>query len=172
LSLWSVVTGAVLSSVHGEQDLVSSSGLTAVAFSLDGKQIAAAEYPVTSVKIREVATGREVREFAGQPSPQTIAMSPDGRWLVCAGPGLIVRNPANGKIVTTLTTELADTLVFSADGHWLAADPGVFPSPGSSLVVWDTKTWAVAASVKPERNPHLGAPVQWIAFGGGETAQK
>lgn len=171
LSLWSVTTGGVISSVHGEQDLVNSSGLTAVAFSPDGKQIAAAEYPVTSVKIREVATGREVREFAGQPSPQTIAMSPDGRWLVCAGPGVTVRNPANGKIVTTLTTELADTLVFSADGRWLAADPGVFPSPGSSLVVWDTKTWAVAASAKPERNPRLGAPVQWIAFGGGETAQ-
>ena len=171
LTLWSVATGAVISSVHGEQDLVNSSGLTAVAFSPDGKQVAAAEYPVNSVKIREVATGREVREFAGQSSPQTVAMSPDGRWLVCAGPGVTVRNPANGEIVTTLTTELADTLVFSEDGRWLAADPGVFPSPGSSLVVWDTKTWAVAVSVKPERNPHIGAPVQWIAFGGGETAQ-
>jgi WD40 repeat protein len=37
--------------------------------------------------------------------------------------------------------------------------------------VRDTKTWAVAASVKPERDPHLGAPVQWIAFGGSEMAQ-
>jgi len=73
--------------------------------------------------------------------------------------------------VTTLTTDAADTLVFSPDGRWLAANPGVFPSLGSSLVVWETKTWSVAASVKPERNPHLGAPVQWIAFGGGETAQ-
>ncbi len=90
---------------------------------------------------------------------------------MCAAPGVTVRNPANGKIVTTLTTEDADALVFSPDGRWLAADPGVFPGPGSSLVVWDTKTWAVAASVKPERNPHLGAPVQWIAFGGGETTQ-
>jgi WD40 repeat protein len=170
LSLWSVATGAVISSVHGEQDLVNSSGLTAVAFSPDGTQIAAAEYPVNSVKIREVATGREVREFAGQPSPQTVAMSPDGRWLVSAAPGVTVRNPANGKIVTTLTIEAADTLVFSPDGRWLAGDPGVFPSPSSSLVVWDTKTWAVAATVKPGRNPHLGAPVQWIAFGG-ETAQ-
>jgi len=71
-----------------------------------------------------------------------------------------VRNSANGKIVTTLTTDAADTLVFSPDGRWLAANPGVFPSLGSSLVVWETKTWSVAASVKPERNPHLGAPVQ------------
>jgi WD40 repeat protein len=171
LSLWSVVTGTVISSMHGEQDLVNSSGLTTVAFSPDGRQVAATEYPVNSVKVWEVATAREVREFAGQPSPQTVAMSPDGRWLVYAAPGVTVRNPANGKIVTTLTTEDADALVFSPDGRWLAADPGVFPSPGSSLLVWDTRTWAVAASVKPERNPHIGAPVQWIAFGGGETAQ-
>lgn len=171
LSLWSVTTGALISNTHGEQDLVNSIGLTAVAFSPDGKQVAAAEYPVNSVKIWEVATGREVREFTGQPWPQTVATSPDGRWLVCAAPGVTVRNPANGKIVTTLTTEEADALVFSPDGRWLAADPGVFPNPSSSLVVWDTKTWGVAASVKPERNPHLGAPVQWIAFGGGETAQ-
>jgi len=82
-----------------------------------------------------------------------------------------VRNPANGKIETTLTNDEADALVFSPDGRWLAANPGVFPAPGSSLMVWDTKTWTVVASVKPERNPHLGAPVQWIAFGGGETAQ-
>lgn len=169
-SLLSVASGAVISSVHGEQNLDNSSGLTAVAFSPDGKQVAAAEYPVNSVKIWEVATGREIREFAGQPTPQTMAMSPDGRWLVCAAPGVTVRNPANGKIVTTLTTEAADALVFSPDGRWLAANPGVSMSPGSSLVVWDTKTWGVAASVKPERNP-LGAPVQWIAFGGGEPAQ-
>ena len=171
LSLWSVATGAVISSVHGEQDLVNSSGLTAVAFSPDGKQVAAAEYPVNSVKIWEVATGREVREFAGQPGPQTLAMSPDGRWLVSAAPGVTVRNPANGKIVTTLTSGDADTLVFSPDGRWLAANPGVFPSPGSSLEVWDTKTWTVAASITPQRDPHQGAPVQWIAFGGAQTGQ-
>jgi WD40 repeat protein len=171
LSLWSVATGGAVSTVHGEQDLINSSGLTAVAFSPDGKQVAAAEYPVNSVKIWEIATGREVCEFAGQPGPQTLATSPDGRWLVSAAPGVTVRDSANAKIVTTLTTDAADTLVFSPDGRWLAANPGVFPSPGSSLVVWDTKTWGVAASVKPERNPHLGAPVQWIAFGGSETAQ-
>ncbi|HUC52968.1 MAG TPA: hypothetical protein VMR90_02920 [Candidatus Cybelea sp.] len=54
--------------------MVNSSGLTAVAFSPDGKQVAAAEYPVNSVKIWELATGRPVREFAGPPGPQTLAM--------------------------------------------------------------------------------------------------
>jgi WD40 repeat protein len=172
LSLWSVATGAVISSVHGEQDLVNSIGLATVEFSPDGKQVAAAEYPVSSVRTWEVATGREVREFAGQRWPQTLAMSPDGRWLVSAAPGVTVRNPANGKIVTTLTNDEADALVFSADGRWLAANPGVFPNPGSSLVVWDTKNWTVAASITPQRDPQQGAPVQWIAFGGGQTAQK
>jgi WD40 repeat protein len=171
LSLWSVTTGAVVSSMRGEQDSVNSIGLTAVAFSPDGKQVAAAEYPVNSVKIWDVGTGREVREFAGQPWPETVAMSPDGRWLVSAAPGVTVRNAANGKIVTTLTTEDADALVFSPDGRWLAANPGVFPVPGSSLVVWDTKTWAVVASIAPQQDPLRGAPVQGIAFWGGETTQ-
>jgi WD40 repeat protein len=172
LSVWSVASGKAVSSVHGEQDLVNPSGLTAVAFSPDGKQVAAAEYPVNSVRIWEVATGRAVREFAGQLGPQTVAMSPDGQWLVSAAPGVTVRNAANGKIVTTLTNDDADALVFSPDGRWLAANPGVFPSPGSSLVVWDTKTWAVAASITPQRDPHQGAPVQWIAFGGAQPVQK
>jgi WD40 repeat protein len=39
-------------------------------------------------------------------------------------------------------------------------------------VVWDTKTWAVAASITPQRDPHQGAPVQWIAFGGAQPVQK
>jgi len=171
LSLWSLATGAVISSVHDEPDLVNQSALTAVAFSPDGKQVAAAEYPVGCVKTWDVATGKEVRAFAGQPGPQTLAVSPDGRWLVSAAPGVTVRDSANGKIVTTLTTDDADALVFSPDGRWLAANPGVFPSPGSSLVVWDTRTWTVAASIKPQRDPHQGAPVQWIAFGGAPTAQ-
>ncbi len=172
LSLWSIATGTAISSVDGEQDLANSSALTAVAFSPDGKQVAAAEYPVNSVKIWEVATGKEVREFAGQPFAQTLAVSPDGLWLVTAAPGVTVRNPTNGKIVTTLTTDDADALVFSKDGRWLAANPGAFPSHGSSLVVWDTRTWKVAASLKPERNPRLfGPPVQWMAFGSDSTAQ-
>src|SRR5215470_9356070 len=163
LSLWSLATGAVISSVHDEPDLVNQSALTAVAFSPDGKQVAAAEYPVGGVKIWDVATGKEVRAFAGQQGPQTLAVSPDGRWLVSAAPGVTVRDSANGKIVTTLTTDDADALVFSPDGRWLAANPGVFPNPGSSLVVWDTRTWTVAASIKPQRDLHQGPPVQWIA---------
>jgi WD40 repeat protein len=172
LSLWSIANGAAISSVHGEQDLINQGGLTAVAFSPDGKQVAAAEYPVNSVKVRDVATGREVREFAGQPFAQTVTMSPDGRCLVSAAPGVTVRNPANGNVVITLTSGDADTLVFSPDGRWLAANPGLWPNPGSSLVVWDTKTWAVAASITPQRDPQRGAPVQWIAFGGAQPGQK
>ena len=71
LSLWSLATGTVISNMHGEPDLVNQSELTAVAFSPDGKQVAAAEYPVGSLKTWDVATGKEVRGFAGQPGPQT-----------------------------------------------------------------------------------------------------
>lgn len=173
LSVWSLVTGAAISSVHGERDPNDPSGLTTVAFSSDGTRMAAAPYPVSSAKLWDVAAGRELREFAAQFSVQALAMSPDGKWLVAAAPGVTVRDPATGKITKTLTLEDADMLLFSPDGRWLAANPGVFPGgTGRSLDVWDTRTWTLAATITPPRDPRLNLPVQWLAFGGNPSAHR
>jgi WD40 repeat protein len=166
LTVWSLATGTVISHVHGERDPNDPSGLTTLAFSPDGQRIAAAPYPVFSAKIWDVSAGRELREFAGQFSVQALAMRPDGKWLVSAAPGVTVQDPATGKIITTLTLEDADMLLFSPDGRWLAANPGVFPGGmGRSLEVWDTRTWTLAANLTPQRDPRRNLPVQWIAFG-------
>src|SRR5713101_1684610 len=51
------------------------------------------------------------------------------------------------------------TAVFSADGKWLAANPGG-PYPGKTLKIWNTKTWKEAGSFSQEN----GFPVSWLAF--------
>jgi WD40 repeat protein len=165
-TVWSLVTGAVITSISGERDPNEPGGLMTVAFSSDGKRIAAAPYPTFSAKIWDVAAGRQLLEFAGQFAAQALAMSPDGKWLVSAAPGVIVQDAATGKVIRTLTLDDADMLVFSPDGRWLAANPGVFPGGmGRSLEVWDTRTWALVANVTPPRDPRRNAPVAWLAFG-------
>jgi WD40 repeat protein len=171
LKVWSLVTGAAISYVHGERDPGDSSSLAALAFSPDGRHIAAATYPEFSAKIWDVRAGRELREFAGQWSVQALAISPDGKWLVSAAPGVTVRNPVTGKIITTLTIEDADMLLFSPDGRWLAANPGPpLGGMGKSLEVWDTRTWTPVANLTPQPEPRQTLPVRWIAFGGNPSA--
>jgi len=165
-SLWSLATGASVASVPGERDPNEPGGLTTVAFSPDGKRLAAAPYPTFSAKIWDISASRELLEFAGQFSFQALAMSPDGKWLVSASPGVVVQDPTTGRVIKTLSLEDADMLLFSADGRWLAANPGAFPGGmGRSLEVWDTKTWALVANVTPVRDPRRNAPVTSFAFG-------
>lgn len=172
-TVYSLVTGAAITSVAGERDPNEPGGLTIVAFSPDGKRVAAAPYPTFSAKIWDVASGQELGEFAGQFSVQALAMSPDGKWLVSAAPGVTVEDPAAGKVIKTLTLEDADMLVFSPDGRWLAANPGAFPGGmGRSLNVWDTTTWALVANVTPQRDPRRNAPVTWFAFGNAAPQSK
>jgi WD40 repeat protein len=166
LTVWSLVTGAKISYTHDVPNENDPRGLTTVAFSPDGKSVVAAPYPDFSAKIWDVASGRELQEFAGQFTVQALAMSPDGKALVSSSPAVTVQDPATGMTMKTLTIEDADMLTFSADGRWLAANPGVFPGGiGRSLEVWDTRTWTPVANLTPPRDPHSNLPVTWFALG-------
>ena len=167
LTVWSLVTGAKVSYTHDVRNENDPRGLTTVAFSPDGKSIAAAPYPDYSAKIWDVASGRELQEFAGQFTVQALAMSLDGKALVSSSPAVRVQDPSTGMTIKTLTIDDADMLAFSADGRWLAANPGAFPGGmGRYLEVWDTRTWTPVANVTPPRDPLRNAPVCWFAFGG------
>ena len=171
-TIWSLITGAAITSVGGVRNPSEPGGPAIIAFSPDGNRLAAAPYPVSAAKIWDVTTGREIREFAGQFSVQSVAMSPDGKWLVTATPAVTVQDPATGKTIATLTTEEADLLVFSPDGRWFATNPGpLIGGQGKSLELWDTRTWAVLANITPARDPRQSAPVTWIGFGGAPSAQ-
>lgn len=164
-TVWSVVTGAAIFSFRLERNPSEPGGPTIIAFNSDGKRLAATSSPVSAVKLWDVPTHQELLEFAGQYSFQALAMSPDGKWLASAAPGLTVQDPKTGNVIRTLSLDYADMLAFSPDGRWLAANPGAFGGPGRSLEVWDTKTWNLVANVTPPRDTRHNAPVMWFAFG-------
>jgi len=161
LTVWSLVTGAKISYTHDVPNENDPSGLTTVAFSPDSKSIAAAPYPDFSAKIWDVASGRELQEFAGQFSMQALAMSLDGKAVVSSSPAVTVQDPATGTTMKTLTIDAADMLAFSPDGRCLAANPGI----GRSLEVWDTRTWTPVLNITPPRDWRQNAPASWFAFG-------
>jgi WD40 repeat protein len=75
----------VLQHGHRRARYLSSSDVTSVAFSPDGKWIATGGGE-GQVLLWEVATGRQVREFAGQElRVEAIAFHPDGKELVASG---------------------------------------------------------------------------------------
>ncbi len=162
VTLWSVATGAEVSTISGEK-AIGSTALVVVAFSPDGKVLAAAPYAGSSIKSWDVTAGRELHTFYGQDHVQGIAVSPDGRSLVAGSQaGLSVWEVTSGKRIATLWNGPVNYAVFSRDGRWLAANTGG-QFAGETLKVWDTKSRALVADFTFGGG---GTPVAWIAFGG------
>ena len=89
---------ALMSTLAGHTDSVCS-----VAFSPDGRTLASGSVDNT-IKLWEVATGREVRTLAGDTkSVQCVAFSPDGRFLTTESSGNVkLWEVATGREVRTL----------------------------------------------------------------------
>lgn len=163
-TVWSLTSGASITSAHAKRDPNNPTALNAATFSPDSKRIAAASYPGFSAKTWDVAAGQELQTFAGQLSVQTLVIGPDGKWLVSAAPALTVQDATTGKVITSLSFENAQMIELSPDGRWLAAR-------GTSLAVWDTTNWTRVADLPLPRDSHGYIPTQWIAFGADSTSQ-
>jgi WD40 repeat protein len=109
----------------------------------DGRYILASYYGSKSLRLWDVETGAEVREFKGhQTPPACVALSPDGRLaLSCGGkvePQEVEKKTEEGKTVKVTELTPVDCVVH----------------------VWDVETGQ-------ERTPPLASlktPVHWVAF--------
>ena len=121
-----------------------------VAFAGDGKWLASASG--SSVAIWDLAAGREVETLAGQLAAQDLVFSADGKQLITGGEALGVWDIVSGKLIHTVQGG-AQSLMMSADGRWLAANPK------GTLEIWDTTTW-----MRITPSPPSAQYVWWMGF--------
>ena len=126
-----LVNFPILNTLTGHTDAVTS-----VAFSLDGKLLAAGSYDKT-VMLWDVASGQEVNTLTYTDGVTSVAFSPD-RKLLAAGSGdntVILWDVASGQEVNTLKgghTGVVRSVAFSPDGKLLAAG-----SSDNTVMLWD-----------------------------------
>ena len=140
-------------------------GLGTAAYSADGKLLAAGSYEYGTIKVWDLSSMREQVTLHGQSPVQRVAFSPDGTLLATTSGELRIWDVATMREIRTLTDAPVSQAVFSADGKWLASNPGG-QFPGYALKIWNTNTWEVAASVPQEK----GFPTFWLAFSEGKSA--
>src|SRR5260370_24724116 len=95
----------------------------------------------------------------------TLFRSPDGKLLATTSGELRIWDVATMREIRTLTDAPVSRAVFSADGKWLASNPGG-QFPGYALKIWNTNTWKEEASVTQEK----GFPAFWLAFSDAKSA--
>jgi WD40 repeat protein/class 3 adenylate cyclase len=135
----------------------SESGLAAATFSPDGAILATPTSGGGGTILWDTRSHRSIATLARQRSANLgAAFSPDGRWLaVPAAFGTTAADFASGmevwdvhalKLARFLPSPsgLLSTAAWSRDGKTLVAQGGVTisdPSPPTTAVVWDTRTW-------------------------------
>jgi WD40 repeat protein/serine/threonine protein kinase len=145
--LWDRASGKELRRFKRDRDAQPNFGARPkMAFSPDGKYIASAggsrgpagAGPET-VKVHDVASGREIRSFKGHAGRVTcVAISPDGKLLAAASMGTVkLWEMASGNGVLTLQDEKVECAAFSTDGKRLAS------GSNETVKVWDVATGEV-----------------------------
>ncbi|HEX7735546.1 MAG TPA: WD40 repeat domain-containing protein [Ktedonobacteraceae bacterium] len=122
-----------LRTLTGHRDPVLS-----VAFSPDGQTLASGSWDNT-IKLWNLATGKELRTFTGHRDPVlSVAFSPDGQTLASGGlKDIKLWNLATGKELRALTghTNHVDSVAFSPDGQTLASG-----SWDNTIKLWNLAT--------------------------------
>jgi Tol biopolymer transport system component len=131
-----------------------------VAFSPNGQLLASSGYDNT-VKLWEVATGREVRTLLGHKDfVWPVAFSPDGRQVASGSKDGTVKlwEVATGQEVRTLTghKDGIEALAFSPDGRLLAS--------GAAVLDKSVKLWEVATGREVNSLMGHGNGISSVAF--------
>jgi WD40 repeat protein len=121
LRLWEVPSGKELTWLQLPEKMLS---IDALAFSPDGKMLAAAS--ALTIHLREVPTGKPLRQLRVPDSLNFVAFSPDGRTLASAGASsktIRLWDPATGQEIRQLVgqEDSVTFVTFSRDGKTLAS---------------------------------------------------
>jgi WD40 repeat protein len=121
-----------------------------LAFSPDGKSLAAGANPSmwrrakgpAQLSIWDTVSGKELRVMTTRlETVDAIAFSPDGKYLVAAGPeGPIgVWDPTQGKHLFDLPAPAAgvSSIAFSPDGHYLGCGGGRNKKKPGEIIIWE-----------------------------------
>jgi WD40 repeat protein/uncharacterized caspase-like protein len=169
IRLWEVETGRELRSFKGHLEIsftppgysgpqtfeTLSYYVTSIAFSPDGKVLASGSHGKT-IKLWEVATGRELRTLVGHLSGvSSVAFSPDGKVLASGGRNLLRSKDRDdqirlwevktGRELRSLTGHSDGVLsvAFSPDGKILASG-----GADGTVNLWEVATGQVLRSVR------------------------
>jgi WD40 repeat protein len=159
VEVWDAATSALMRTFSG-----FTAGARCVAFSADGKHLAAAgeslpdSDPQPGVRIWDLTNGQEIRFLESPERLYSIAFSPDGSRLVSGGwPNGTVRvwDTHTGRQSQTLTGHRGDVwgLAFSPDGRHVAAGGSVHWGVKGEFRVWDVASGKEA--LPPAEQPRL-----------------
>jgi RNA polymerase sigma factor (sigma-70 family) len=155
IRLWNAITGkALLSTGPAHRFEVST-----LAFAPDGRTLASAGSQDHTLRLWDVATGKEKHPFAGhQHQVFSVAFSPDDKTVATAGWDASIRfwNAATGKQLRRLMEDQPafPSVVFSPDGKTLAAGGW-----DHRVHVWDAATGKELRLLEGHR-----APIWCVAF--------
>jgi WD40 repeat protein len=161
VDLWETGTGKLLRSCERDDD----GHIESLAFSPDGKTVAAARSNSQALSLWGVASGKKRLVFAGHLRLVAgVAISPDGKLLASAAweknytrrNSVRLWNPITGKEVGTVGNDLGfvSGLSFSPDGRFLAAG-----NEDGSIRVWDRATRKEVRRLAGHKSM-----VEWIDF--------
>ena len=145
----------------------------AVAFSPDGRWALSGSMDET-VKLWEVATGREVRTFPGNDGVvMAVAFSPDGRWALTGSGKLKLWEVATGRKVRTFAGHggAISTVAFSPDGRMALSG-----SWDKTVRLWEVETGrelrTFTADSMAVRSVAFSPDGQWALSGGMDRTLK